>query len=269
VDISAASRGPLLARGRESEVFAWGQGHVLKLYYDWVQADQALREAEIGRVISALPIPAPRLLGRVCIHGRQGLIFERVDGPSMDEALRARPWLMARMARSFAALHAQIHREPGAGLRPVREVLRGCVERAPALAENVRARLLASLSRLPDGDRLCHMDFHPGQVIASPAGLVAIDWVDACQGDPAADVARTALVLTVGISPDSGRVAGLIVRTLQGVFRRAYLKHYYAMIPGVTPEAVRSWTVPMAAARLNEGIPRERRALLRMIRDVV
>ncbi len=52
--------------------------------------------------------------------------------------------------------------------------------------------------RRPDGDtaRLLHGDLHPGNVIASDAGPVLIDWTDAAVGDRSEDVAESWLLLT-------------------------------------------------------------------------
>ncbi|MFJ5875307.1 MULTISPECIES: phosphotransferase family protein [unclassified Streptomyces] len=47
-----------------------------------------------------------------------------------------------------------------------------------------------------DGDQVLHLDLHPGNVILTRRGPVAIDWCNAGAGDPAADVAMT--MVTVG-----------------------------------------------------------------------
>jgi len=45
----------------------------------------------------------------------------------------------------------------------------------------------AALRELPDGEALCHGDFHPRNVIVDGDELTIIDWVDASSGPPAAD----------------------------------------------------------------------------------
>lgn len=52
----------------------------------------------------------------------------------------------------------------------------------------------AALRELPDGEALCHGDFHPRNVIVDGDELTIIDWVDASSGPPAADLARSAII---------------------------------------------------------------------------
>ena len=40
-------------------------------------------------------------------------------------------------------------------------------------------KLLAWLDTLPDGQRFCHGDYHPGNVILTKAGPIVIDWMTA------------------------------------------------------------------------------------------
>jgi hypothetical protein len=45
----------------------------------------------------------------VRVHDRHGLVYQRVDGPSMWEVLYRRPWRLFRSARRAAELHAELH----------------------------------------------------------------------------------------------------------------------------------------------------------------
>ena len=54
---------------------------------------------------------------------------------------------------------------------------------------------------LPDGDRLSHGDFHPANILMDGDEPVIIDWSNVTRGDPAADVARTLVILESGEPP--------------------------------------------------------------------
>ena len=51
------------------------------------------------------------------------------------------------------------------------------------------------LDAQPAGAALLHGDLHPGNVLLGAKGPVVIDWFDAAIGHPAADIARTLLLL--------------------------------------------------------------------------
>src|SRR3546814_7594415 len=72
-----------------------------------------------------------------------------------------------------------------------------------ALVTGVQTCALPILDALPDGDRLCHGDYHPGNVIETAGGPVVIDWPAVTRGHPDADYARTLLLLRLGEPPSS------------------------------------------------------------------
>ena len=53
--------------------------------------------------------------------------------------------------------------------------------------------MLNHLGSSGDGDKLCHGDFHPGNVLLTEKGAVVIDWMTASICNPWADMARTDL----------------------------------------------------------------------------
>src|SRR5690606_25191136 len=107
--------------------------------------------------------------------GRIGLVFERVAGPPMLQELMRDPGSTERLAREMAALHRSIHdREAPAELPSQREVLEEKIARCPLLDEGQRRAVLDALARLPGGDRLCHGDLHPGNILLTEQGPVII-----------------------------------------------------------------------------------------------
>ncbi len=258
------SPGPLLTQGRTAEVYAWRENRILKLFYDWVPAEWAQHECDIGRLIAGTTLPTPRMVDSREVGGRQGIIYERVNGPSMLKLISSRPWLVLRMARQFAELHTLIHRQAGKGLIPLRPSLKMSIEQAE-LPADLRARALGILEKLADYDRLCHFDFHPDQVLMTANGPVIIDWMTALQGDPLADVARTSVLFLVGQVPYGGGAMRALVNLYRGFFYRAYLGRYLELNRGRTRDEIQRWMIPIAAARLQEAIPGEREALIKLI----
>jgi aminoglycoside phosphotransferase (APT) family kinase protein len=254
-----------IAQGRTADVYAWTEGTILKLYQTWCPSHWVEHEARVARAIVAGGIPTPAVVGELVeVDGRRGVVYERVEGLSMLQALNARPWTIPKHARELAELQARYQRLMVPGLHNYHASLERTIRRAPHLVEVEREELLELLATLPVGEALCHGDLHPGNVIISPKGPVIIDWMTAVSGNPWADVARTSLLLTVGPKA-AGRQLIPLIRMFVNLYYSTYLKRYLALQPGVQDQ-LKCWRPVVAAARLEERIEPERESLLQMVR---
>lgn len=237
---------PTVGRGHTAEIRPLDDGRVCKLYDDPGATASARYEARATRLAHEAGLPVPAVEGVTTVEGRPGIVLERVDGRTLLEDLDPRPWRLASGARLLADLHARVHVCRAPNLTSLRERLRRRIERAPDVSTAVRQRALDVLESLPDGDRLLHGDLHPGNVLLGERGPVVIDWLDASVGHPAADVARTNLL--VGFAD-----GGPVVRALAAAFERLYRRAYRRKRP-VASSLVRRWELPVAVARLTEDV---------------
>lgn len=265
--MSLIEQGELIGEGRTAQVYAWGLGHVLKLYYDWWPIGNIEYEARIGRAVHAAGIPSPEVGDIVEVEGRRGLVYERIDGPSMTDLLLAEPSRVDELARILAQLHAALHRPaPGSGLPGQREKLVQHLDLASPkpLSADLKEKVLGLLEGLPDGEVVCHGDYHSGNVLMSSRGPMPIDWENASLGSPLADVARTSLLLETAhfYLADAPHYATL----MEGIdrFRQLYLQTYCSLT-GADPGLISAWRVLIAAARLHEGIAEEEAYLLGIV----
>jgi aminoglycoside phosphotransferase (APT) family kinase protein len=171
--------GGLLASGRDSDIYEYGKGLVLRRSRSSHSMAVEARTMEYARA-HGYPVPA---VDQISDDGTE-LVMERVDGPSMFDMLSQRPWTVRRQGGALAELHQRLHEIP-----------------APEwLADAPFGR----------GDRLLHLDLHPLNVILGPAGPVVIDWPNARRGDGDADVALTWILLAAGGMP-AGRVKAAVL----------------------------------------------------------
>ena len=218
-----------IAAGRTAEVYAWRESQVLKLYRDWCPPHWVDFEARIGRIVQDAGLPVPAIGDMVEVNGRRGLVYERLEGVSMFSTIVAKPWTIVRFGRMMAELHVAMHAiQSPSDLPDQRERLKGAIGRAQSLPDDLRRKTLAVLDTWPDGDRLCHGDLHPDNVLMTSRGPIIIDWMTATRGDPLGDVARTVLLMTVG-EPPTGTLIRLLTRLMRGWMRSAYLKRYFEL----------------------------------------
>jgi len=240
-----------IATGRTAEIHAWREGQVLKLFHDWFNLENIEYEARIARAVHASGLPVPAVGEIIRVNGRNGLLYQRVDGDSMWGRLSRYPWRVFHYARRTAELHAEMHNRtvqvdlPSQRLRLVNKI-----NDAKTLPEHLRSRALTTLESLPDGDRICHGDFHPGNILTTGQTETIIDWIDASCGNPVADVARTTILL---LGAADRQIQGSLRRTIVRIFHSAYLRHYFKLNPGGREEYNR-WLPVIAAARLSENI---------------
>jgi Ser/Thr protein kinase RdoA (MazF antagonist) len=198
------------------------------------------------------------------VDGRRGLIYERLEGISMVEDMKVRPWMLFKHAHSLAELQFKIHEKSTMGLPAYKDRLRYDIEETSYLTDDLRGKARDMLDQLPDGQNICHGDFHPENVLITKTGPVVIDWMTACSGSPWADVARTNLLLTIGVKA-AGKKISLLLRMMVRLYHRTYLNRYRALHPDSTNELVR-WVPVIAAARLNEEIIPEREILIEIVK---
>lgn len=250
--MSLQSLGKPLAQGLTAEVYVWDETHILKLFRDGRSPDQVAYEARIAWAVHAAGLPVPAVGGIVEVNGRRGLLYERVDGLSMLDSMGQKLWTLSQSARLWAELHADLHaRSIVPELPSQRAELAKHIRSAQMLPPDLQRAALRALDTMPDGDRLCHGDFWPGNVLMSGRGPIIIDWICATRGNPLADVARSSILLLGGLaSPLFSRAHKARIRRVH----MTYLQRYFQLRPE-GQEQCQAWQPIVAAARLNENVP--------------
>jgi hypothetical protein len=246
----------MLGAGREAEVYAWGDTAVLKLYRPGFGGHRA--EAAALRSLDGI---APRLLDVVEHDGRTGLVLERFVGPDMLTLLQRQPWRVLSLADALATAQRAVHRVAApAELPDLRQVLAARIHDA-VLPPHLRSFTMRVLDALPDGDRLCHGDYHPGNVLVAGDRTAVIDWAGAARGVPEADHARTLLLLRwADPLPGTPLLSRALIAAGRSVLAHRYTQTYRRN--GTPMRQVDSWLLVHAAARLSEGIQTEQAMLI-------
>ena len=246
--------GRILGTGKEAEILEYGPAAVVKLYKTGRPKRAAFREAGILALLESFGLPVPQVQGVLQIDGRWGVIMSRADepsfaadGPSFASAARLRPDLLTEYLNAMALLHGSVHAHPGTQFAGGKARLAADIANAGLLGAVQREALLERLAAMPDGDRLCHGDFHPLNILGPPGRAIIIDWPNVSCGDPAADVCRS-FVLIRSVAPE---------------IASAYVDAYAAN-SGMNRERILAWLPFIAAARLTERVPDEEDDLLTM-----
>jgi aminoglycoside phosphotransferase (APT) family kinase protein len=171
--------GPLLATGRDSDIFEYGPGLVLRRSREGHSMANEARTMAFMRE-QGYPVPAVEELSDDGFE----LVMERIDGVTMVEALGKAPWTIRRQGATLADLHRRLHEIEAPDFLPV----------APVGA----------------GTKVLHLDLHPLNVMLGPKGPVVIDWPNAHRGDPNVDVALAWVLMAAGQIPGGAAKARLM-----------------------------------------------------------
>jgi Ser/Thr protein kinase RdoA (MazF antagonist) len=257
-----------LAEGREAEVYLRQDGNVVKVMRSIGQAPRVEREAAALQSLTGHEHLAPLFREVTTVDGRPALVSERVSGADFLTLLSRKPWLVLGAASSMGRAHAAMHSQTAPATLPeLGHELAWRIEAAKDLPRHLAGDALERLRTLPSGDRLCHGDFHPANILGTLKAPVIIDWGDASRGAPSADVARTLLLLRMGELPPNtsapmraltaiGR--GMLTWRYQAVYRRESREHLAHLD---------HWMFVRAAARFHDGIEVEFPRLSRLLEE--
>ena len=258
-----------MASGRTADVFAVGENTVLKLLKPGFDPQMLVVESTKTAAVHAAGGPAPSVSDLVEIDGRSGILFERINGTSMLDAILTNVDGGIGHVITFADLHAEVLGiSVDTGLPDVKDFLAWKIDNAD-LPVGQRTTAKDHMAGLPVGDATLHGDYHPGNILLTPDGPIVIDWGEASRGDAAADIARTLLLLT----PESAAsavdnpedIAALIAEFANGYMQRC------TRATATTSRSVAAWRLPIVAARLSEEIAEEadllRTEVARLISD--
>jgi tRNA A-37 threonylcarbamoyl transferase component Bud32 len=142
-----------IASGREADIFALDAGRVLRRYR---RVTDVAGEVAVMTHVAAHGYPVPAVYAA---NGSE-MVLERLDGPTMAQAMAAGEMGVTDGATMLAALLERLHQVP------------------PLISGSI-----------------VHLDLHPENVMLTGRGPVVIDWCNATDGEPDLDIALSALIL--------------------------------------------------------------------------
>lgn len=205
---------PLVGRGRAADVFDLGDGRVLRRYRT-PHPGFVEREALAMQVLRAHGAPVPEVFDA----GGGDLVMERIEGRSMLDVLKSRPWRAAAIGRQLAQLHDQIHRIPAGDV---------------------------ALPRFGEGDSILHLDLHPDNVMLTDRGPMIIDWSNVAVGAPLADLMNTWMLMSTSSVDDVPPWLRPLLRRI----RNSLINGFVADTP--LDEEARRWLAKVCDRRLDD-----------------
>ncbi len=136
----------------------------------------------------------PKVLGVEVVEGKWSLIWEYIDGETLEDLMKKHPEKTDEYLSFFVDLQVQMSGEKVPLLGHLRDKMHAKIS-ASSFPATVRYDLHVRLDGLPRHKKLCHGDFQPSNIVITKDGTpYIIDWSHATQGNASADAARTYLI---------------------------------------------------------------------------
>lgn len=256
----------MIGQGNTAEIFQYGDNKILKLFREGIPNNAIECEYNRNVVIQEELHNTPKAYEMVCYHYRYGIVYEQIKGNDFIFEMLKHAFHRKANIKLLASIHAKMHNVQTKVDYSVKQKLVRDVQYENDLTDIEKEKIITYIDTLPDGEALCHFDFHPGNVMICNQKPYVIDWMTACKGDACADVARTMLLFQFGELSHVNLLVKLLVQGLIKTVGKNYLKEY-SRLTGISKQDISKWMMPIAAARLTEWVSEhEKKKLIAFIR---
>ncbi len=176
-----------IGTGRQATVYLWN-GFAYKSFCDGYPQSWIDLEIRIQNEIEKTNLPV------VSYHaGIPGTIkMDYIAGETLADRMQ-RDNNISKCLADFVELQRQIHQCDSLRLPKLRDTAKAEIDQRPCTREQ-REKALSYLFEIDDAPTLCHLDFHPLNVMCAGDDYYIIDWVNARLANPVFDFARTYVI---------------------------------------------------------------------------
>lgn len=177
----------VLGIGNTAEVYEYGVEKVCKLFKEGYPKKYVKLEFQNAQVLNKLGLSVPKVYEIIEMNNRTEIIYEKINGKSlMNVIFEGKNTEM--LFGIFIELQKKILHENCLELLSYKDFLIGSLKGKSCENHVLEEKILA----LPEGNCICHGDFHPGNIILTQSNTaVIIDFMNVCRGRWEYDVART------------------------------------------------------------------------------
>ena len=237
--------------GGNGAVYRVSEDEIVKVNYN--PATYADLDKELAKAKEAflLGIPTAISFDLVdCGEGRRGVVYETIKSRTLGETIQSSPELMDELTEKYVGqlniLHAVHTDNPVFG--SAKDNYRKQVENASKFLTEEEGKMLEQiLDVLPEGDRLCHCDAHPKNIMIQNEDMLWIDMEGMSVGHPIYDLISIAVILN-GIRTDEMTlgICGMDIQTVQK-FKDCFIRKYFKT---EDPEMIQRYGSILDALRL-------------------
>ena len=172
------------------------KGKALKIMHD-KPAKDAEKEAKKQTYAYDAGLPVPKVHRAYGAEGNAYVLMDYIKGCNFVEACPEDPVQIKEYMQTLVGLQIQMHQLDGGDLIDMKQHFREKIKKVK-ISRRIKRKYIKELKHLEYNTCLCHMDYHPMNLLLSEEGKpYIIDWSNACAGSREADVCNSYLILTI------------------------------------------------------------------------
>ena len=239
----------IAVRNNKTVFFDKAENVVIKVFNEDFSKADILNEALNQSKIEETNLKVPKIIEVEKIDGKWSIVLEYISGKTIERLIQEQPQKTDEHLLRLVELQLQVYSQKAPMLNHLKDKMFNEISHTN-LDATTRYDLQSRLESMPKGNKICHGDFNPSNVIITPEDeSYIIDWAHVTQGDPSADVARTYLLFNLHGQIELGK---------------KYLDFYYEL-SGVKKGVVQRWLPIVAASQSLKGQTEEREMLLKWV----
>lgn len=236
--------GKLIGAGNTASVYEWEEGKVLKLFNQGYPGESVEAEYHNAMSIRDMNFAKPKAYEIISYEERKGIIYDRLEGESLlDRTMRTGN--IQECALHMAELHKTILENNISNVPNYKDFLKYHIPTS-LLTLDKQNEVLQMIDSLPEGNTLCHGDFHPGNILITEGHVYVIDFMNICHGDFLYDIARTVFLVQYTPVPSEAEDRDMILS-----FKKS-LADLYLMHMNVTRKMIQNYLSVIITARKGE-----------------
>ncbi|WP_160679179.1 phosphotransferase [Clostridium sp. C8-1-8] len=237
----------LIGTGAQAKVYLY-EDYAIKVFESNYDKISVFYETLIASIIENTGLPVPKVYEVLNIDNQMAIRMDYLKGESLMQCLQNDVNNLQAYIEKMVQIQVSIHSRNIALPISLKGRLKEKIEANTKLSDSKKDKVLKLLKDLPDGNELCHGDFHGYNILLDGDKYSIIDWVDASVGCSDGDACRTYLLYKLHASE------------LAEVYLNTYCRE-----TGKDKEAIISWLPVLASARLTENAKEEEDKLMAMI----
>ncbi|MHC1683958.1 MAG: phosphotransferase [Clostridiaceae bacterium] len=241
----------VVGTGYYGTVYCSGK-YAIKLFKEGYSKAAIFYEAMINSIIENTELSVPKIYEVLSIDKQMAIKMDYIKGVSLIDCIIKDADNTAVYFEKMVKLQVEMHSKKIFLPFSLKDRLKDKIQGNENLSITHKEKVLTILKELPDGNELCHGDFHGNNILVSDGEYWIIDWVDSTCGCADGDACRT--YMTYSLYAPEG---------LAEMYLMLYCKE-----TGKEREQILAWLPVVAAARLSENIAHEEEKLIACINGV-